>query len=83
MSEATDAAIFDADNDGDQDLLVVSGSNEFKDNDPTLLPRLYLNDGKGKFTRSKTFPNLTINASCVAVADYDRDGDLTLFIGYG
>lgn len=79
--EATDAAIFDADNDGDADLLVVSGSNEFKDNDPTLLPRLYLNDGKGNFTRSKTFPNLTINASCVAVADYDKDGDQDVFIG--
>ncbi len=79
--EATDAAIFDADNDGDNDLLVVSGSNEFKDNDPTLLPRLYLNDGQGNFTRSKTFPNLTINASCLAVADYDKDGDPDVFIG--
>ena len=79
--EATDAAIFDADNDGDLDLLVVSGSNEFKDNAPTLLPRLYLNDGQGNFTRSKNFPNLAINASCVAVADYDKDGDPDVFIG--
>ncbi len=79
--EASDAVFFDADKDGDQDLLVVSGSNEFRDNDPTLVPRLYLNDGKGTFTRSTTFPNLTINASCVAVADYDKDGDVDVFIG--
>jgi enediyne biosynthesis protein E4 len=79
--EASDAVFFDADNDGDQDLLVVSGSNEFSDNDPTLVPRLYLNDGKGTFTRSITFPTLAINASCIAVADYDRDGDMDVFIG--
>jgi enediyne biosynthesis protein E4 len=79
--EASDAVFFDADNDGDQDLLVVSGSNEFSDNDPTLVPRLYLNDGKGTFTRSVTFPTLAINASCIAVADYDRDGDMDVFIG--
>lgn len=79
--EASDAVFFDADNDGDQDLLVVSGSNEFRDNDPTLVPRLYLNDGKGTFIRSTTFPTLTINASCVAVADYDKDGDVDVFIG--
>lgn len=79
--EASDAVFFDADNDGDQDLLVVSGSNEFRDNDPTLVPRLYLNDGKGTFTRSTTFPTLTINASCVAVTDFDKDGDVDVFIG--
>ncbi len=79
--EATDAAFFDADNDGDQDLLVVSGSNEFEDNSPVLVPRLYLNDGKGGFARSKAFPRLSINASCLAVADFDRDGDTDVFIG--
>jgi len=79
--EASDAVFFDTDNDGDQDLLVVSGSNEFPDNDPTLVPRLYLNDGQGTFTRSTAFPNLTINASCVVVADYDKDGDVDVFIG--
>ncbi len=79
--EATDAAFFDADNDGDQDLLVVSGSNEFADNSPVLIPRLYLNNGKGEFARSKTFPRLSMNASCLAVADFDKDGDTDVFIG--
>lgn len=79
--EASDAVFFDADNDKDLDLLVVSGSNEFKEDDNVLLPRLYLNDGKGGFTKSSGMPSLKINASCIAVADYDKDGDVDIFIG--
>lgn len=79
--EASDAVFFDADNDSDLDLLVVSGSNEFKDSDDVLLPKLYLNDGKGNFAKSNGFPALKINASCIAVADYDKDGDMDIFIG--
>ncbi|GGB93039.1 hypothetical protein GCM10011325_20580 [Dyadobacter sediminis] len=80
-TEAVDATFFDADNDGDQDLIVVSGSNEFKDNDQALLPQLYLNDGKGNFSKSNGLPGLNINASCVAVSDFDKDGDTDIFIG--
>ena len=79
--EASDAVFFDADNDSDLDLLVVSGSNEFKDGDDVLLPKLYLNDGKGNFFKSTGFPALKINASCIAAADYDKDGDTDIFIG--
>jgi len=79
--EASDAVFFDADNDSDLDLLVVSGSNEFKEEDDVLLPKLYQNDGKGNFTKSNGFPALKINASCIAIADYDKDGDTDVFIG--
>lgn len=79
--EASDAVFFDADNDQDLDLLVISGSNEFKDDDDILLPRLYLNDGKGGFVKSSGFPGLKVNASCIAVADYDKDGDVDVFVG--
>lgn len=79
--EASDAVFFDADNDKDLDLLVVSGSNEFKDDDAILLPKLYLNDGKGGFTKSTGLPSLKINASCIAIGDYDKDGDEDIFIG--
>ncbi len=77
------ALFLDVDSDGDQDLYVVSGSVEVETDVEILRDRIYLNDGKGSFTRAPKYalPHLFSSGSVVAPADYDRDGDLDLFVG--
>ena len=81
MYEDTAAEFADVDNDGDADLYVGSGGYE-AENDSILEDRIYINDGKGNFSRKiNALPAFRISSSCVKSADFDNDGDPDLFVG--
>lgn len=80
--ESVDAMMLDIDDDGDLDLLVASAGNEFEEGHSSLEDRLYLNDGTAGFLRgSLTLQSASGNTSCIAATDYDKDGDIDLFLG--
>ncbi len=81
-AEDVATCFFDADNDGDKDLIVGSGGNNLPPRHQHLQLRLYLNDGKGGFSGSTTaFPVNSANISTIINYDYDADGDEDLFVG--
>jgi hypothetical protein len=81
--EDQESVLVDIEGDGDADLVVTSGSNEFSDLSPTLKVRAYLNDGKGTFTRGSTkiLPDYLVNGQCIEAFDADGDKDTDLFVG--
>ncbi|NQZ44296.1 MAG: VCBS repeat-containing protein [Flavobacteriaceae bacterium] len=79
--EDVSAAFFDADGDGDQDLMVGSGGNNVN-KQKAYVPRLYLNDGKGNFSKATTkLPATFKNIATISPSDFDKDGDIDVFIG--
>lgn len=76
------AVFFDAEGDGDQDLLVAGGGNEFPDQSAAYQTHLYLNQGAGQFTdATDRLPALRKSIGAVAVFDLDADKDMDLFLG--
>ncbi len=79
--EDVDAVLVDIDKDGDLDLVIASGGNEYRLNGKETLQRFYLNDGKGNFSEKSFFPASNCTASCVLPADFDGDGLTDFFFG--
>lgn len=74
-----DAVIADFNGDKFPDLYIVNGnySNaQFEEQNDEL----WLNDGNGNFKRSTLFED-KLNSSCAKVGDFDKDGDMDLFVG--
>jgi hypothetical protein len=81
--EDMEAVFFDLDGDKDLDLYVVSGGYEFAENSSLYTDRVYLNDGKGNFTRQENAALASYPKSGKAVTgiDFDRDGDEDIVVG--
>jgi len=80
--EAVSIALFDVDGDKDLDMYIACGSNEVAPGSAAYQDKLMINDGNGNFTEDPSaLPENHTSKSCVRVADFDKDGDLDLFIG--
>lgn len=81
-SEAVAVLFFDCDKDGDMDLFTGSGGNAYPFNSPEMQNHLYVNDGKGNFSKTfGTLPPSPGNISTAIAYDFDHDGDEDLFVG--
>ncbi|MDH3650689.1 MAG: VCBS repeat-containing protein, partial [Saprospiraceae bacterium] len=81
-SESNCGALFDADNDNDLDLMIGVGGNEYNKGFASFSVRFYRNDGKGNFSKDvMNAPQAGGNLSCIRPGDFDRDGDLDVFLG--
>lgn len=80
--EELGSIFFDADGDGDMDLYVISGGNEYNFNSPNMQDQIYINDGKGNFKNEtdQRIPKMESSGQRLIFGDYDQDGDIDLYV---
>ncbi len=80
--ESTCGALFDQDGDGDLDLMLGAGGNEYQKGGQQFILRYFRNDGKGNFELDQSnIPQVVGNLSTIKANDVDKDGDMDLFLG--
>jgi len=80
--EDVDAVFVDINGDSHLDLVVGSGGNEYSIGSEFLLSRVYINDGKGNFTKNPiAIKDVFSTVSCVLPHDFNGDGHIDLFLG--
>ena len=81
--EDMESVFFDLEGDGDMDLFIVSGGNEHAASSSLYEDRVYLNDGKGNFSRlqMETLSKSRLSGKTVTALDYDKDGDHDILVG--
>jgi len=73
--------LFDADSDNDLDLMIIAGGYSYEAYDTSFTDLFFMNDGKGNFSENKNaLPSNAISKMCLRANDFDKDGDLDLFV---
>jgi enediyne biosynthesis protein E4 len=74
-------ALFDADGDGRLDLLVTGTGADVDRPETAYQPRFFANRSGFSEATERVLPALSLRVGAVATADFDRDGDLDVFLG--
>lgn len=81
--EDMEASFFDLEGDGDLDLYVVSGGNEYAQSSSLYADRIYENDGQGNLKRidMDALAKHPQSGRSVTAIDFDQDNDQDLLVG--
>ncbi len=81
-SEDTDAVFVDPNQDGNMDLIILSGgSGDFVGEEPKLQDRFYANTGQGKFQRiANVLPKIYMASNKIIAANIDADPEKELLV---
>jgi len=83
LCEDMESAFFDVDNDGDEDLYIVSGGYEFEPGNINYQDRLYINNGFGRYRKAidSSLFAARYSGNSICIIDYDSDGIKDIAVG--